>query len=809
MLAKALRNSGDDEGAIAAFRLFVALRPSRVDMQEVAWSLAPKGSLEEVRAGWEKLLERDPSDHGDWYGYAQLCAFLENEGAYRKAREGLLKRFAEAPQDDWVLGERVSIACLLLPGSAAQLRSAIRFAQGTVSAGEKAGASGNPYLQFVKGLALYRDGRPEAAVPLLREAAKNLDDRAGPWMALAMAQFQSGSKIDARRTLATGVSRYDWKQPRLALHADQSTLWVSHVLRREAEMMILPHFEAFLAGTYQPQENDERLAMLGICLARGQYRKAAQLFVDAFARDSGLGDRLSLECVRRAIDGYGSRRDPKAPFNTACRYLAARCAALAGCGLGKVGAAVSDEERNHWRKMARRWLREDLVMWTSKVKGADPLERDLATKMLTGWQTEPDLAGMREPFALDDFSAAERHDCYAFWHEVRDSLKRSGGSRETIARVPKPAGSESPSPSVLLRLGRLNEARLVWKSAIAAEPLEHGVASGYAELCLFLGEDDEYRVARRALLDRFGEQTDPYVAERTARACLLKPGSGDELRQAVAVAERAFARNQAEQSARPYFEFVRGLADYRQGHFDQAISTMRGDASQVLGPCPMLVLAMALFKKGQTNEGRETLASAVLSYDWSANLVRDVHGCIAHVLRREAEAILLPNLGAFLDEKYRPRHNDERLALLGVCQFTNRTCAAAQLYADTFTADQRLAEDLRAGHRSKAARAAALAGCGLGQDASKLRPDERSHWRRQASDWLRADLEACTRWFNSEPASARDFVRNLLASWKADPNLAGLRDPSATVKLPADEQDRCLALWQSVDKLLRLVRQAK
>jgi serine/threonine-protein kinase len=59
--------------------------------------------------------------------------------------------------------------------------------------------------------------------------------------------------------------------------------------------------------------------------------------------------------------------------------------------------------------------------------------------------------------------------------------------------------------------------------------------------------------------------------------------------------------------------------------------------------------------------------------------VVDQHGCIAHSLRREAEAMILPDLPAFLDGKYRPRDNDERLALLGVCQFTNRTCSAARL----------------------------------------------------------------------------------------------------------------------------------
>jgi hypothetical protein len=53
-------------------------------------------------------------------------------------------------------------------------------------------------------------------------------------------------------------------------------------------------------------------------------------------------------------------------------------------------------------------------------------------------------------------------------------------------------------------------------------------------------------------------------------------------------------------------------------------------------------------------------------------------------LRREAEAMILPNLPAFLDGKYRPQDNDERLALLGGCQFTNRSLV--RLYAEAFAA---------------------------------------------------------------------------------------------------------------------------
>src|SRR5262249_58088081 len=105
---------------------------------------------------------------------------------------------------------------------------------------------------------------------------------------------------------------------------------------------------------------------------------------------------------------------------------------------------------------------------------------------------------------------------------------------------------------------------------------------------------DEYRRARQSLLARFAASTDPHVAERTGRACLLLPATGDELRQAVALAGRAAGVDRTKYpKAYAHFLFAQGLADYRQGRFDPSITAMRGDAGRVLGPAPPLRLAPA------------------------------------------------------------------------------------------------------------------------------------------------------------------------------------------------------------------------
>jgi eukaryotic-like serine/threonine-protein kinase len=210
---------------------------------------------------------------------------------------------------------------------------------------------------------------------------------------------------------------------------------------------------------------------------------------------------------------------------------------------------------------------------------------------------------------------------------------------------------------------------------------------------------------------------------------------------------------------------------------------------------------MALHQRDQVAESRKTLAAAVASHDWRPDLVRDQDDWIYHVLRREAEGLILPNLPAFLAGTHEPKDNDERLALLGVCQFTNRTHALARLYADAFAANPPLAEDVGTGHRFSAARAAAQVGFGRGADATDLGEPDRRRWREQARRWLREDLAAWGQALGG-PAAGRLRAAQAVTRWRADPDLAGLRAPSELAKLSADERKDCLALWGEVDDLL-------
>ena len=318
-----------------------------------------------------------------------------------------------------------------------------------------------------------------------------------------------------------------------------------------------------------------------------------------------------------------------------------------------------------WRRQARRWLRADLAQWARTLDSGSELDRNLAKKMLMRWRVEPDLAGLLESNESDELSADERKDDLELWRDIDVALKRIARQERAVALDPKQAHPAKESPILLIREGRLNDARVAWQTALEANPLDHNDWHGYAELCLFLGREDEYRRARQDLLARFVTTTNPYFAGAhrpgvSAPARIrggAPPGRGPRR-------PRRGRRPVEQLMGSPLHPVCPGPGGIpsgaaRSGDLRAARGRPRG-----AGAARRLVLAMALHRSGQLAGARKTLAATVLTYDWRARQALDQDGWTCHVLRREAEGMILPNLPAFLDGKYQPQDDDERLALL-------------------------------------------------------------------------------------------------------------------------------------------------
>jgi serine/threonine-protein kinase len=180
-----------------------------------------------------------------------------------------------------------------------------------------------------------------------------------------------------------------------------------------------------------------------------------------------------------------------------------------------------------------------------------------------------------------------------------------------------------------------------------------------------------------------------------------------------------------------------------------------------------------------------------------------------HLEHCKALVALEGRLPGVLQGSDQPADARECLQFARLCRIKKHYAAAARLADAAFTRAPALAEDVRTHERYDAACAAALAGCGQGEDAARLGAAERTRWRRQARAWLQADLRAWGKKLDGGNAADRLRVQNSLAHWRADPDLAGLREPGALDNLPTDERREWLALWEEVAAVLTRARTSK
>jgi hypothetical protein len=154
------------------------------------------------------------------------------------------------------------------------------------------------------------------------------------------------------------------------------------------------------------------------------------------------------------------------------------------------------------------------------------------------------------------------------------------------------------------------------------------------------------------MLAQFGSTTDPIIAERTAKACLLVPLGGTEQEAASELADRA-ASLARDHWVLPWAEATRGLAAYRRERFTDAVAW--ADRCLARGPGDWnrelpahLVRAMALSRLGRPDDAAATLVRAsdlyrtkVASHDGSSDGGVWHDRLICEILRHEAEAYSL------------------------------------------------------------------------------------------------------------------------------------------------------------------------
>jgi serine/threonine protein kinase/tetratricopeptide (TPR) repeat protein len=100
-----------------------------------------------------------------------------------------------------------------------------------------------------------------------------------------------------------------------------------------------------------------------------------------------------------------------------------------------------------------------------------------------------------------------------------------------------------------------------------------------------------------------------------------------------------------------------------------------------------------------------------------------------------------------------------------------------------------------------AARAAALVGCGEGEDVAALSAEERAYSREQALVWLRISLTGYRDLLEKSHGKPNIMVHKEVKHAQADPNFHGVRDAAALTKLPEAERQEWKKLWEEVEQL--------
>ena len=177
-------------------------------------------------------------------------------------------------------------------------------------------------------------------------------------------------------------------------------------------------------------------------------------------------------------------------------------------------------------------------------------------------------------------------------------------------------------------------------------PGDHEAYHCLAPLLAHNGDEQAYRRLCGQMLKQFAGSSDPAIAERTAKDCLILPAAGTDFDGISRMVDIALAAG-VNHPFWNYFQFVKGLLEYRQGHFANAAEWVQKVVGDERDPnrtvAAYMVLAMAQRQLRQTDDARATLAKGLKFAN--AN-VASIQGpqwndqMVAHQLMSEARGLI-------------------------------------------------------------------------------------------------------------------------------------------------------------------------
>ena len=413
-----------------------------------------------------------------------------------------------------------------------------------------------------------------------------------------------------------------------------------------------------------------------------------------------------------------------------------------------------------------------------------PAHDNLGVALAKRRDLEGAVAEYREAIRLDPKGARPHYDLGNAFRSRGDRDRAIAEYREAIRLDPKFANAHGNLGLELYRQGDLEGAIRSYREAIRLDP---SVASAHGNLAAALhgkGDlDGSIQATREAL------RLDPKNAGKRSDlgAALCEVGDLDgamvELREALRLDPK---------DADTHNNLGNVFTD--KGELEPAIAAYR----EAIGLEPTFAmahrnLATALQRRGLLSESLEAFRRA---HELGSRQQRWPFPTAQEVKQAERLVAAAARLPAFARGEAKAATAQELLDMGQAGSLTSSYAGASLAWERALAMEPSLGADLAASHRYNAACAAALAGTGKGTDAATLDDAGRARWRRQALEWLRADLDAWMKVTDTRVARAT------LEHWRKDADLAVLRDEIALARASAEDAAACRALWRDVDKTL-------
>ncbi|HTU90936.1 MAG TPA: tetratricopeptide repeat protein, partial [Gemmataceae bacterium] len=443
------------------------------------------------------------------------------------------------------------------------------------------------------------------------------------------------------------------------------------------------------------------------------HREWLRAVMEATEPDDAWGRKMRV--ARRETDAVKRQAALEALAKSAkIAELPARALTRLAGGLSPSQAA--ELLRRAWRHYpADFWVNHNLGI---ALRAVTPRERDEAVRFLTAAVSlRPDSPGTLNNLGLALHDKGQLDEAIAWY-------------KKAIVLDPKYAMAHNNLGYALSDKGQLDEAIASCKKAIELDPKFAPAHNNLGKALRNKGQSDEAIASFRTAIE-----LDPKLAAAHYNLGTIFCAVKRDYDAAIACFRTAIELDPKLAAA----HYNLGVALSDKGQLDAAIACYK--KAIALNPKNSFAhngLGVALSDKGQLDEAIACYKKAIALNPKDA-LAR------ANLAQAERLTAARDKIPAFQNGSYTPTSNAERLGLAEWCQIKKLHHTATRLYTAVFAADPKLADDLTVAHRYNAACYAALAAAGQGEDAAKLDDKEKARLRKQARDWLRADLALRTK----------------------------------------------------------------